>query len=105
LAEQGVDQVGTTFYILTGLWGVAMVAVFIQAIRLSYRVEARSPDLKNTTGVPQKAALLHTVTNWKVARDVETQALRRRMNALLAINLAGFALLWIGLYATGAIKG
>lgn len=94
---------GTTFYALCGLWGVAMVAVFIQAIRLSYRIETRSPELKNRTGVPQKAALFHTVTNWKVARDAETQALRRRMNWLLAINLAGFGLLWIGLYATGAI--
>jgi len=95
----------TSFYILSGVWGVAMIAVFIQAIRLSYRIEAQSPDLKNTSGVPQKAALLHTVSNWKVARDPETQALRRRMNWLLAINLAGFVLLWIGLLATGAITG
>jgi hypothetical protein len=94
-----------SFYILSGIWSIAMVAVFVQAIRLSYRIEARSPDLKNTSGVPQKAALLHTVTNWKVARDAETQALRRRMNSLLVINLAGFVLLWIGLLATGAIKG
>jgi len=34
------------FYWLYGLWGIAMVAVFIMAIRLSYRVEARSPELK-----------------------------------------------------------
>jgi len=95
----------TSFYFLTGVWGVVMVAVFIKAIGLSYRIEARSPDLKNTSGVPQKAALLHTVTNWKVARDAETQALRRRMNWLLATNLAGFVLLWIGLLASGAIKG
>jgi hypothetical protein len=94
-----------SFYILSGIWGIAMVAVFIQAIRLSYRIEARSPELRNTTGVPQRAAIFHTVTNWKVARDPETQALRRRMNWLLVINLAGFLLLWIGLLATGAIKG
>lgn len=95
----------TSFYILTGIWGVAMVAVFIQAIRLSYRIEARSPDLKNKSGVPHNAALFHTVSNFKVARDAETQALRRRMNWLLVINLAGFVLLWIGLFASGAIKG
>jgi hypothetical protein len=94
-----------TFYVVTGVWGVAMVAVFIQAIRLSYRIEARSPDLKNASGVPQKAALLHTVTNWKVARDGETQALRRRMNWLLVVNLAGFVVLWVGLLVSGAIKG
>ena len=36
--------------------------------------------------------MLHTVTNWNVARDPETQAMRRRMNLLLLVNLAGFAL-------------
>ena len=36
-----------------------------------------------------KAQILHTVTNWKVARDPETQALRRRMNRLLLVCLAG----------------
>jgi hypothetical protein len=35
---------GTTFYMLVGVWGVVIIAVFIQAIRLSYRIEARSPD-------------------------------------------------------------
>ena len=43
------------FYWLYGLWGIAMVAVFIMAIRLSYRVEARSPELKNTSGLPRNA--------------------------------------------------
>ncbi len=94
----------TTFYVLSGLWGIAMVAVFIQAIRLSYRIEARSPELRNTTGVPQRAAIFHTVTNWKVARDPETQALRRRMNWLLVINLAGFGLFWLALFASGAFE-
>lgn len=90
---------GTTFYFLCGLWGIAMTAVFIQAIRLSYRIEARSPDLANRTGVPQRAQIFHTVLNWRVARDSETQALRLRMNLLLLVNLAGFALFWAGLYA------
>jgi hypothetical protein len=92
---------GTTFYALCGFWGIVMVAIFIWAVRLSYRIEARSPDLANTTGVPRNAMILHTVTNWKVARDAETQALRRRMNRLLLIILAGFLLLAFGLYAIG----
>lgn len=66
-----------------------MLAVFIQAIRLSYRIEKRSPDLVNRTGLPMRAQIIHTVTNWKVARDPETQALRRQMNRLLLICLAG----------------
>ncbi|MER2535275.1 MAG: hypothetical protein ABTQ31_08935 [Rhizobiaceae bacterium] len=89
------------FALVTGFWGVAMVAVFIMAIRLSYRIEARSPDLVNRTGVPRKAMILHTVANRKVARDAETQCLRRRMNLLLLGNLAGFAALWAGLWLTG----
>jgi len=93
---------GTTFYMLASLWGIVMVAIFIWAIRLSYRIEARSPDLANTSGLPRNAMILHTVTNWKVARDAETQALRGRMNRLLLLNLAGFLLLAVGLYAVGA---
>ena len=96
---------GTIFYMLAGVWGIVMIAVFVQAIRLSYRIEARSPELANRTGVPRNAMILHTVTNRKVAGDAETQAPRRRMNRLLLINLAGFAILWIGLYAIGARGG
>jgi len=81
------------FYVFSGLWGIAMVIVLIQAIRLSYKIEARSPELKNTSGLPMRAQMFHTVTNWKVARDPETQALRRTMNRLLLVNLAGFALM------------
>ena len=84
-------------YLLPGVWALAMLAIFIQAIRLCYQVEARSPDLRNTSGIPRKAMMPHAVTNWNVARDAETQALRRRMNLLLLAVLAGFALLclWI----------
>ncbi|MCC6205104.1 MAG: hypothetical protein IT533_08915, partial [Hyphomicrobiales bacterium] len=70
------------FATLTGLWGIVMLAVFVAAIRLSYRIEARSPDLKNRSGVPRKAMIFHTVTNLGVARDDETQSMRRRMNRL-----------------------
>lgn len=90
------------FYIFSTLWAIVMLVVFIQAIRLSYRIEARSPDLKNKTGIPRKAMIFHTVTNWKVARDEETQSLRRTMNRLLLANLAGFVLFWIGLRLSGA---
>lgn len=86
------------FPIVTGLWGLVMLAVFIQAIRLSYRIEARSPDLANTSGFPRNAMIFHTVTNSGVARDAETQAMRRRMNTLLLVNLLGFALLGAGIY-------
>jgi hypothetical protein len=88
---------GTSFYLLCGVWALVMLAVFIQAIRLSYRIEARSPDLTNRSGFPRNAMMFHTVTNTNVARDEETQAMRRRMNRLLLIVLAGFVLMWAGL--------
>lgn len=85
------------FYLSTGLWAVFMLAIFIQAIRLCYRIEARSENLRNRTGLPQRAQILHVAANWKVARDPETQRLRHRMLGLLGTDLAGFALFWAGL--------
>jgi hypothetical protein len=49
--------------------------------------------------------MINTVANWKVARDAETQSLRRRMNRLLLLNLAGFGLFWIVIVAAGALRG
>ena len=91
---------GEVFYPLAGIWALAILAMFILAIRLSYRIEARSPNLINRSGYSRKAMMLHTVTNMKVARDPETQAMRRRMNGLLLIVLAGFAIMAAGLHLT-----
>ncbi|RWQ58085.1 hypothetical protein [Mesorhizobium sp.] len=87
---------GETVYLLCGVWALVVLAIFIQAVRLSYRIEARSPGLTNRSGFPRNAMIFHTATNTNVARDEETQAMRRRMNRLLLIVLAGFALLWAG---------
>ncbi len=87
----------SAFYILSGLWATVLVVIFIKAIRLSYRIEARSPDLLNRTGLPMRAQLFHTATNYKVARDAETQSLRRRMNVLLLISLVGLVGMAVGL--------
>ncbi|RUU45096.1 MULTISPECIES: hypothetical protein [unclassified Mesorhizobium] len=95
---------GTSFYMLCGVWALVMLAIFIHAIRLSYRIEARSPDLTNRSGFPRNAMMFHTVTNMNVARDQETQAMRRRMNRLLLIVLAGFALLWAGVSLVQSVE-
>jgi hypothetical protein len=92
----------TGVYLLAGVWALAILAVFIQSIRLSYRIEARSPDLTNRSGFPRKAMMFHTITNMKVARDEEAQAMRRRMNGLLLIVLAGFAIMGAGLHLVRA---
>ena len=89
---------GEAFYLLAGVWALAILAVFFVAIRLSYRIEARSPDLTNRSGLPRNTMMFHTITNMRVARDEETQAMRRRMNRLLLVVLAGFAVMWAGLY-------
>lgn len=88
-------------YPLAGVWGIVMVAILIQAICLSYKVEARSPALRNRTGVPRNAMWIHVIVNRGVAPDAETQALRRRMNRLLLVILLGFLLLWAGIAAVG----
>lgn len=75
---------------LSAAWSLVTVALFVWAIRLSYRIEARSPLLANQSGVPRFAAMFHTVTNWNVAPDAETQRLRQRMILLLVLILAGF---------------
>jgi hypothetical protein len=92
---------GEALYVLFGLWAIAVLVVFVQATRLSYRIEARSPDLANRSGVPRKAMLFHTIANLNVARDEETQALRRRMIRLLLVVIAGFALMAAGIGLAG----
>jgi hypothetical protein len=87
------------FFVVSGLWAVTMLLLFVQAIRLSYRIEARSDGLRNRSGLPRYAAMPFTATNYKVARDPETQALRRRMLVFLALVAIGFVLMagWLAM--------
>ncbi len=79
--------------IVAGLWGLVMMALLIQAIRLSYAIEARSEKLANRSGFPRNAMLHLTILNIGVAGDAETQAMRRKMNIFLLINLVGIVAL------------
>jgi len=88
---------GEAAYLLFGVWTLAILVAFIQAIRLSYRIEARSPDLTNRSGFPRNAMMFHAITNLSVARDEETQGLRRKMIGLLLMVVAGFVLLAAGI--------
>lgn len=92
---------GEALYILFGFWALAILVVFVLATRLSYRIEARSPDLANRSGYPRKAMLFHTIANINVARDEETQAMRRRMIMLLLVVVAGFVLMAAGIGLAG----
>lgn len=73
---------------LISLSAIASLVLFIMATRMSYRIEARSGDLRNTSGLPRNAMLFHTITNRGVARDAETQAMRRQMNLMLLAAVA-----------------
>lgn len=93
---------GGSLYLVCGLWALLMVVILISAIRLCYRVEARSEGLRNRSGIPRNAMVLHAVMNWKVARDDETQALRRAMNLRLLLVVGGMAVMALALRLAGA---
>lgn len=93
------------FYAFAGLWGAASIALLISAARLCYRIEARSGRRPLKWGLPGYANVIPAAFNIGVARDAETQGLRRRMNGRLAAILAGFAIFYIFLWATGALSG
>jgi hypothetical protein len=86
---------------LISLSAIVSLVLFIMATRLSYRIEARSDELRNTSGLPRNAMLFHTVTNRGVARDPQTQGLRRQMNLMLLAAVA--ILLGMGLTASLAL--
>ena len=79
-----------SFYL--SIWAPLALALFVAVIALSYRIEKRSPDLVNRTGVPRSAMLFHTIFNRHVARDAQTQRLRRIMLALLGFVALLFVL-------------
>ena len=96
-----MEVAGTVFLALAALWGICSIVLLISATRLCYRIEARSgrPLLKH--GLPGYANVVPVAFNLRVARDEETQALRRRMNRRLIAILAGFALIHLFRWAAG----
>lgn len=92
------------FFVLSGLWGAALVAVLVSATRLCYRIEERSGRRPLRFGLPGYANVIPVAFNVGVARDEETQALRRRMNLRLFSILAGFGVFWLFLWASGVVS-
>ena len=75
--------------IIGGVWGLAMIALLIPAIRYCYAAERRSYPEKFEGRLPRRANFIAVAFNFRsIARDAETQALRRKMNRLLLIILA-----------------
>jgi len=92
------------FYIFAALWGAASIALLISAARLCYRIEARSGRRPLKTGLPGYANVIPTAFNIGIAKDEETQGLRRRMNGRLAAILVGFVGFYVFLWAAGALE-
>lgn len=75
--------------IISGIWGLAMIALLLPAIRYCYAAERRSYPEKFEGRLPRRANFIAVAFNFKsIARDEETQTLRRKMNRLLLIILA-----------------
>ncbi len=94
-------ELGIFFYVVCGLWAVAVIANLIQATRICYAIEARSgrPALRN--GVPGFANVLPVAFNMGVAKDEETQALRWEMNKRLLMIAGGFVVFFFFLAVAG----
>lgn len=72
------------FGTLSGLWAVVTLLLFILMLRVSYKVERRSvPDTFKRWPL-RYANPIGVALNIKVARDAETQALRKQLLAYLA---------------------
>lgn len=82
------------FYVLSGLWAMVTLGVFIQAIRLSYAVE-RIVDGPNKWGLPTKTNVFASAFGARGRGDPQVDGLRRRLRALLAFIAAMFVFGWI----------
>ena len=76
---------------------LAAIGLFISVTRLCYRIEARSngDNEGQTSALPRFANVPRVVINYHIARDAETQAMRKTLLIRLGIILAIFAVLAI----------
>lgn len=77
------------FYVVAGLWGLAVMMNLMIASRICLAIQQRS-GMEVQPGLPSYAAILPVAFNRGVAQDDETQELRRQMNKRLWIILIGF---------------
>ena len=80
----------SVFFYVSTLWALGTIALLILAIRLSYQIEHRSGIGQAKWKIPVYASVIPVAFNIGVARDAQTQALRRRMVLYLVTILAGF---------------
>lgn len=94
----------TILLLPAALLGAAVLYFLFQATALGFRVDRRSNPERYAPGAPDRRLNLMAVAiNWKIAKDAETQALRRRMNLFLLAALLGAAV--AGLLVSLAVRG
>jgi hypothetical protein len=80
----------------SGLWGLAVMGMLVRVIILSYAIDGRS---RPKPSWPQNTRWIENMLNLGVARDAETQKLRREMLlwlTLIALSFAGLGgLIWL----------
>lgn len=79
------------FYYVSVVWAAGVITLLILAVRICYRIEYRSGIGRARSSVPVYASIVPVAFNMGVARDAETQAMRRRMLLLLLGILVAFA--------------
>ena len=80
----------SVFFYVSTLWALGTITLLILAIRLSYKIEHRSGIGQAKWKIPVYASVIPVAFNIGVARDAQTQALRRRMNLYLVTILIGY---------------
>lgn len=68
-----------------GVWGVVVIGLLLVLLRLSYRIERRSNPEKFKRWPMRYANPIGTALNINVARDAETQGLRKKLLLILMI--------------------
>ena len=76
------------FYVITGLFGMAIIVNLIFAARICFELDARSGKA-GSSGLPGLTNIIPAAFNVGIARDDETQDLRWQMNKRLLIVLGG----------------
>ncbi len=83
-----------SFYVFSGVIAFAALALFISAIPLSYRVEARSNPARYGNRRFGYTNIWFVMANIGVARDAETQGLRRTVTWRVLAAICLTLLLW-----------
>ena len=83
--------------LVAGLWAVAILAVFIWAIRISYAIE-RKRGITGWHGLPRNTNLLASAFGSRPSDDAETLRMRRKLRQLLALIATGFAILAVAVF-------